>query len=193
MASIRRSMESRPKGSDAAVALLPNVETIRWHHAREDFIGNEVHGKAPTVKGAMVGTEKGKRVWCFWTRTRYNNDPSQAKGNTLHILRLVIEDGSWADASKSRVNGDSGHDSHEAAIAALMAMAQREAEEWKMEHVEIWNPTSATVAAAQRLHPSAKVVDRDEESIASLQWFPEHDGPMAEKIEWIGNEKYVWC
>lgn len=186
-------MESRPKGSDAAVALLPNVETIRWHHAREDFIGNEVHGKAPTVKGAMVGTEKGKRVWCFWTRTRYNNDPSQAKGNTLHILRLVIEDGSWADASKSRVNGDSGHDSHEAAIAALMAMAQREAEEWKMEHVEIWNPTSATVAAAQRLHPSAKVVDRDEESIASLQWFPEHDGPMAEKIEWIGNEKYVWC
>ncbi|KAH7414464.1 hypothetical protein DE146DRAFT_36239 [Phaeosphaeria sp. MPI-PUGE-AT-0046c] len=193
VASIRRSMASRPKGSDTAVALLPNVETIRWHHAREDFVGRELHGKAPKVKGAMVGSEKGKRVWCFWTRMWYNNDPSQAKGNTLHMLRLVIEDGNWADTSTSRGNGDSRHDGHEASIAVLMAMAQREAEEWKMEHVEIWNPTSATVAAAQRLHPSAKVVDRDEESIASLQWFPEHDGPMADKIEWIGNEKYGWC
>ncbi|KAF2833312.1 hypothetical protein CC86DRAFT_365243 [Ophiobolus disseminans] len=188
VASVRRDLESRPKDSKQAVALLPGLETVQWHHAREDFVGTELHGKTPKIKGAIVGSQKGKRVWCFWTRMWYNNNPAEAKGNTLHILRLVSEDGSLEDSASSLENR-----SHDAAIAALMAMAQREAEEWKMEHVEIWNPTTATINAARRLDPSAQVVDRDEESIASLQWYPEHDGPMAEKIDWIANEKYGWC
>jgi hypothetical protein len=191
--SMRRSLESRPKGSNIAVALVPNIETVQWHHAREEFVGMELHGKTPEIKGAIVGSEKGKRIWCLWTRMWYNNNPAEAKGNTMHILRLVVEDGNWAGAVRSHGNGNSVDHSHDDAIAALMLMAQREAEKWKMEHVEIWNPTSATVTAAQRLYPGAKVVDRDEESIASLQWFPEHDGPMAEKIDWVGNEKYGWC
>lgn len=193
MAAVKRSLESRPRGSKVAVALLPNIETVRWHHAREDFVGTELHGKTPKVKGAIVGSEKGKRIFCFWTRMWYNSNPAESKGNTLHLLRLVHEDGRWADTAASCKDGGSSDPSHEASIAALMAAAQREAEEWKMEHVEIWNPSSNTVNAAQRLHPGAKVVDRDEESIASLQWFPEHDGPMAEKIDWISNEKYAWC
>ncbi|KAF1840802.1 uncharacterized protein K460DRAFT_295557 [Cucurbitaria berberidis CBS 394.84] len=193
VASVRRNLESRPKGSKTAVALLPDIETIRWHHARENFVGMELHRKAPNIKGAIVGTEKGKRVWCYWTRMWYNQNPAEAKGNTMHILRLVIEDGVWGDTAASNVNGNSVDHSHDAAIAALLVVAQREAEEWKMEHVEMWAPTPAALAAAQRLDPSAKVVARDTESIASLQWFPEHDGPVADKIDWIGNEKYGWC
>lgn len=123
----------------------------------------------------------------------YNNNPAEAKGNTLHILRLVVEDGSGTDTAVGHGNGSSHDHSQEASIAALMAMAQQEAETWKMEHVEIWNPAKETVKAAQRLHPGARVVDRDEESIASLQWYPKHDGPMAEKLDWIANEKYGWC
>jgi hypothetical protein len=193
VASVKRGLETRPKGSKTAVALLPDIDTIEWHHAREDFVGTELHGRTPKIKGAIVGTEKGKRVWCYWTRMWYNSNPAEAKGNTLHILRLVVEDGGWEGTAVSQANGDSVDHSHDAAIAALLVVAQREAEEWKMEHMEIWNPTSATVSAAQRLDSSAKVVDRDEESIASLQWFPEHDGPMAEEIDWISNEKYAWC
>jgi hypothetical protein len=189
---VKRSLELRPQGK-TAVAILPDIDTIQWHHAREDFVGMELHGKVPKVKGAIVDSEKGKRVWCYWTRMWYNNNPAEAKGNTLHILRLVMEDGGWESTAASHVNEDAVDHSHDAAIAALLAMAQREAEEWKMEHMEIWNPASATVTAAQRLEPSARVVNRDEESIASLQWFPEHDGPMAEKIDWISNEKYAWC
>ncbi|KAH3952433.1 hypothetical protein HBI56_133950 [Parastagonospora nodorum] len=191
--SIKQSLKSRPQGSKPAIALLPDIDTIRWHHAREEFVGTELHRKAPKVKGAIVGTEKGKRVWCYWTRMWYNNNPAEAKGNTLHILRLVIEDGSWADTAASHGNGASKDHSYEASIAALMALAQQEAETWKMEHVEIWNPAEETVKAAQRLYPSAEVVDRDEESIASLQWYPKHDGPIAEKLDWIANEKYGWC
>lgn len=175
---IRKKLERTP-GSNIAVAILPDIQTIRWHHAREDFVGHELHGKAPKVKGAIIGTEEGKRIWCYWTRMWYNSDPTQAKGNTLHILRLVVEDGREEDA--------------EDAIASLMALAQREAEEWKMEEVETWNPSPATVAAAQKLHPSAKVVDRDTESIASLRWYPPHTGNIAESIDWVANEKHGWC
>lgn len=176
---VRRNFESRSKNSNTAVALVPDIESIRWHHAREEFVGKELHGSMPRVKGAIVGSEKGKRVWCYWTRMWYNEDPKDAKGNTLHILRLVVED---------ECRGDSVHE-----IAALLLMAQHEAEKWKLEEVEAWNPSSATVAAAQKLDPSAKVIDRDLESIASLKWYPPHDGPVADSIDWIGNEKYGWC
>ncbi|CAG5156874.1 uncharacterized protein ALTATR162_LOCUS4667 [Alternaria atra] len=192
VASVRQSLESRPKDSNTAVALLPNIETIRWHHAREEFVGNELHGKKPEIKGAVVGTEKGKRIWCYWTRMWYNGNPAEAKGNTLHILRLVIEDGSWEGSSGS-VNGGSENHSHDAAVAALLAMAQEEAQKWKMEHVEMWAPSPTALTAAKKLDPTAEVVHRDMESIACLQWYPEHDGPVADKIDWIANEKYGWC
>lgn len=189
-------MESRAKGSNTAVALVPNAANIKWHHAREDFVGVELHGKAPKIKGAIVGTETGKRVWCYWTRMWYNKDNSQAKGNTLHILRLVLEDeghSSWEGTGTRHADGGSNDSSHDAAIAALLSMAQQQAEEWKLEHVEAWNPSSATLAAAKRVDPDAKLIERDTESIASLRWYPHHDGPVAESIDWIGNEKYGWC
>lgn len=195
-ALVRKSLSERPPGCNAAVALIPDIETIQWHHAREDFVGNELHGTTPKVKGAIVGTEEGKRVWCYWTRMWYNEDPAQAKGNTLHILRLVIEDeghSSWEGSGTRHADSNARDRSHDTAIAAILLVAQREAEAWKMEHVEAWNPSSAMVAAAQRLDPSAKVVDRDMESIASLKWYPPHEGPVAESIDWIGNEKYGWC
>jgi hypothetical protein len=43
------------------------------------------------------------------------------------------------------------------------------------------------------LDPNAKVTIRDTESIASMQWHPEHNGPVADRIDWISNEKYAWC
>jgi hypothetical protein len=192
-ALIKKSLQSRAKGSKIAVALIPDVDTIRWHHAREEFVGTELHGKSPKVKGAIVGTEEGKRVWCYWTRTWYNEDPSQSKGNTLYILRVVIEDDGSSSWERSDANPSSSDHKHDAAIAALFALAQQEAEEWKMEEVMAWNPSAATLAAAQKLYSSAKVIDRDLESIASLQWYPSHEGRIADLIDWVGNEKYGWC
>ncbi|KAF2266789.1 hypothetical protein CC78DRAFT_559123 [Lojkania enalia] len=194
-ALVRRSLASRPKGSNTAVALIPDVQTIRWFHAREEFVGQELHGRTPEVKGAIIGSEKGKRIWCYWTRMWYNSNAQEAKGNTLHILRLVVENeehSSWKGSETKPMNGSSKVHMHDAAIAALLLMAQREAEEWNLEEVEVWNPSSATVAAAQMLDSSASVVDRDSESICSLMWYPEHEGKVADSIDWIGNEKYGW-
>ncbi|KAF2704471.1 hypothetical protein K504DRAFT_472246 [Pleomassaria siparia CBS 279.74] len=192
-ALIRKSLESRTKDSNIAVALIPDIETIQWHHAREDFVGQELHGRVPEVKGAIVGSEEGKRVWCYWTRMWYNEDPTQAKGNTLHILRLVIEDEGSSSWEGSGLKASSATDhKHDAAIAALLALAQQEAVQWKMQDVEAWNPSASTLAAAKILDPSAKIIDRDVESIASLCWYPPHQGRVTETIDWVGNEKYGW-
>lgn len=178
-------MELRPKGSKTAVALIPDLETIQWHHAREEFVGQEIHRKVPKIKGAIVGDEVGKRVWCYWTRVWYNEDVSVVKGNIMHILRLVVEDDVLGLRDVSE--GDSK------AIAALLAFAQHEAEEWKTEHVEIWSPSPSALAGAKLLDKSVKAIDRDAESIASLLWYPEQEGVAADRVDWIGNEKYGWC
>lgn len=182
---IRKALESRPHGSKPAVALIPDIETVEWHHAREEFVGQEAHGRVPKIKGAIVGDEVGKRVWCYWTRVWYNEDVSIVKGNTLHILRLVVEGDVLEEKDTNQVTS--------AAIAALLAFAQREAEEWKSEQVELWSPSASALAGAQLLDKNAKVIDRNAESIASLLWYPEHEGRAADQIDWISNEKYGWC
>ena len=135
-------------------------------------------------------------MWCYWTRKYYNEDPKDAKGNTLHILRMVIEDqggASWEGSLPNETNHGTTDHWHDAAIAALLSMAQREAAEWGLEEVEAWNPSSAMLEGARRIKNDVQVVNRDQESIASLRWFPKHEGSIAESIDWIGNEKHGWC
>jgi len=187
VAAVRRRLETRAQGSKTAVALLPDIDTIRWHHAREEFVGRELHGRAPTVKGAMASTDDGRRVWCYWTRMWYNPDAGEAKGNTMHILRLVVEDAGHGQADGRVDEGEA------AAIGALLALAQHEAEAWTMERVELWAPSATAMAAARRLDASAAEVQRDVESIASLRWYPAHEGRTADQVEWVGIEKYAWC
>jgi hypothetical protein len=184
---IKESLEARPQGSKTAVALVPDVETVQWHHAREEFVGQEVHARVPKIKGAIVGNEVGKRVWCYWTRVWYNEDVSVVKGNTMHILRLVVEDDVLGNKDATEGEG------YSAAIAALLAFAQREAEEWKTENVELWSPSASALTGARMLDKNAKVVDRDAESIASLLWYPVHEGSAVDHVDWISNEKYGWC
>jgi GNAT superfamily N-acetyltransferase len=189
---VRSSMAEAPKDK-TFVALTPDLATIKWHHAREEFVAQELHGKVPDVKGAIVGTEAGRRVWCYFTRMFYNGNPAESKGNTLHILRIVVEERglfTW-----ERASADADLSAYIPAIAALFKLALTEAKKWNMEGVEAWNPTEPTVKAAKVLCPSAKIVDRDQESIASLMWYGSrrNDGPVAEEVDWLGNEKYGWC
>ena len=172
---IRQRLAKVPAG-ETSVALIPDINNIRWHQAREEFVGNELYGRMPDVKGAIVGTEPGKRVWCYWTRLWYNPNPSESKDNAMNILRLVIEDEEHA--------GD-----YVDAISALFAAALEQAKQWNMEVIESWNPTQEVVEGARRLVPEAAVVDRDMDSITSMMWY----GRAEEKVDWIMNEKYGWC
>ena len=198
---LRRSMQhaSPSNSSKIFIAVIPEIATIRWHHAREDFIARQLHGRVPNIKGAIVdGDGPGKRVWCYWTRMWYNEDPAASNGNTLHVLRLVVEEYGALDWERPSTTDESEHMKckYAPAIAALLRLAQKEAAEWKMEGAEVWNPTVATVEAARMLKPEATVVDRESESIASLRWYGERSqegGRVADHVDWIANEKYGWC
>jgi GNAT superfamily N-acetyltransferase len=163
------------------VAQIPDVDTMHWHHAREEFLCQEVFGKWPDVKGAMVVAGEGKRVWAIWTRTF----GASTEGNVLHILRLVVE---------GEEEGDQGWNVK--AVAAVLRAAQREAGKWERKSVEIWNPSALIVKAARVIEPDAVLVERESESITSLMWYEENDSgetPATNEIDWVGNEKYAWC
>lgn len=186
----RRLLKSSRTSNRTTVAVVPDRATMAWHHARDDFVANELYGKSPTVKGVMVGDKPGSRIWMTFTRVwTYLQEDCP---NTLHILRLVIEDESLSDlspASPAEADKLQGTDVVQA-IAACFQVAQSEAALWDMKEVTLWNPTSATLAAARSLDPNAAVVEREHESIASLNWY---GSGSAEDIDWVCNEKYGWC
>jgi len=178
-----------------AVAIVPDVETYEWHHAREDFVCNELYGKTPDIRGAIVGTEPGNRVWCVWTRMWYNSDTGASKDNVLHILRLVVENGEYGDFQAATAEGTTSAKGSDiaAATAALLSRAQEEAGKWNMGEVDIWNPSSTTLAAGRALDEKVEVIHREKDSISSLRWYGEGADDAVTHVEWFGNEKYAWC
>lgn len=175
--------------SKIRVALIPDVKTMQWHHAREEFAGKEMLGRSPNIKGALAETESGARVWCIWTRTF----GGEKAGNTLNILRFVIEGDQVC--RHDRDEPVTLNDSNQARIEAgaeVLRLAQIEAAKWDMKDIQIWNPTPMTVSAARNIEPSSLVIHRDEESIASLRWHG-LDPEDRWKVDWVGNEKYGWC
>src|ERR1700761_2482687 len=186
---IRRRMEMLDDAGKSAVALVPDAATVRWHHAREEFVGNELFNKKPLVKGAVTG-EVGSRVWCYWTHVWTN--PQEEAPNTLHVLRLVVEDENFTDSSPASEEGAAKVKNSQTTklIAALFAAAQGDAAQWSMNEVQIWNPTSTTLAATRLLNDDVTVQHRDKESITSLRWYGEGSW---ENVDWICNEKYAWC
>lgn len=171
------------------VAVIPDILHLSWHHAREDFVAQELYNKRPDIKGAIIG-EQGRRVWIYWTRVWAS--PTESSPSTLHILRLAFEDETWSDydAASSDTVAIVKNSEIVRQIATLLAVAQFVASEWQMEEVLLWNPSSATLAAALSIDPKAAIAHREEESITSLRWFGEGSW---KDVKWEANEKYAWC
>lgn len=174
------------------VALIPDLETMQWHHAREEFAGKEMLGREPDIKGAHADCGDNSQVWCIWTRTFGSTEA----GNTLNILRFFIE----GDEDAVRVTSEAGEDltnlksTAEAKLqgaAAVLHAAQIEAARWDMKDIQLWNPSPLIILAARQIEPSTSIIQRNEESIASLRWHGEPND--LGKVEWVGNEKYGWC
>jgi len=175
--SIRQQLE-KAKDGKTHIALVPNHPQMQWHHLREDFMTRELFGHSPTTKGAIAGPE-GARVWAIWTRSFYGHLEDKKSGNTLHILRLVVEN-------------DTNTEENIEALKGVLEIAQREAEAWRLLGVEVWNPTSYVQGLIEGTGLEHKKIEREEESIASLMWYGLGSG-KGDEIEWVGNEKYGWC
>lgn len=177
------------------VAIAPDMAHIEWHRAREIFLTEKLFGKVPDVRGALVG-EPGSRVWAIWTRSYYGPVEDKKVANTLHILRLVIED-EEPESQLSGANGEAVYDEERLRkqaekLKAVVQAAQKEAREWKARHVELWNPSGLVKQLVQRIGIEHSEVEREKESIASIMWYGAGTG-KTDEIEWVKNEKYGWC
>lgn len=190
--SLRADMAKDIPHNKTRVALIPDLKTIQWHHAREEFAGREMLGREPDVKGAYTDCEGTSQIWCIWTRTFGSTEA----GNTLNILRIFVQgdettvrydpktaaelsDSKRADQAKLR------------GAAAVLHAAMVEAAKWDMKDIQIWNPSPLIILAARQIEPSTELIPRDYESIASLRW---HGVPEERtKVEWVSNEKFGWC
>lgn len=189
---LKSSMENRSSNSSKTqVAFIPDLQTHQWQHAREEFASKELLDKLPDTKGAIATTGQGKRVWCTWTRMFGDTEAA----NILYILRMVIEDeinSKNDDAVDQAAIQNKSKRELVLATASILNMARQEATKWKMQSVRMWNPSPLTLLAAQELEPSAKLIDREEESIASLRWYKD-TLKAGDEVEWIANEKFGWC
>lgn len=189
---LKSSMENRlSHSSKTQVAFIPDLQTHLWQHAREEFASKELLDKLPDTKGAIATTGQGKRVWCTWTRMFGDTEAA----NILYILRMVIEDeinSKNDDAVEQAEIQNKSKRELVLATASILNMARQEATKWKMQSVRMWNPSPLTLLAAQELEPSAKLIDREEESIASLRWYKD-TLKAGDEVEWIANEKFGWC
>jgi len=122
------------------VAIIPDFENMQWHHMREDFFCQKLFNKKPTCKGGIAGP-KGKRVWAIWTRTYCNAVDKPDSDNTLYILRLVIEDEVEESVNLHIATDETVIKAQALRLNAVLKLAQAQALEWKLQHVELWNPS----------------------------------------------------
>ncbi|KAH8900154.1 hypothetical protein GQ53DRAFT_633407 [Thozetella sp. PMI_491] len=173
---LRSSMAKRTEETGrTCVALLPNLDAMLWHMMREDFMTKHIFGRTPAVRGAVFG-EPGKRVWAVWTRGYYGG-LKKVEGNTLYILRFVIEDEGVDE--EYLVQG----------VKSVLQIAQAEAAEWQVQDVQLWNPPPLLEGAIEKSGLEHEYEEREKESIASLQWH----GESSADVDWLLNEKYGWC
>ena len=178
---LRKKLSSAPADpAKTRVAIIPDLDTLQWHLARQTFMSNHLFGKAPTVHGAIYTppADPNARVWGYWACDQSGGKEHPEK-NTLNFLRFVVEDDSISDEELSR------------AIRSIVGVAQTEAKEWLCSNITMWNPDERTKKlVVDMMDFEAQYVVRESDSIPSLRWLGDDD---VANVEWVANEKYEWC
>ncbi|KAI4596091.1 hypothetical protein KJ359_006385 [Pestalotiopsis sp. 9143b] len=177
------------------VVILPNLPQIMWHIRKEDFVTRHVFGNTPDVKGAIAG-EPGKQVWAVWAHRYYRHpDHSGQDENVLYVLRLVME----GDETANKPHEDQLSVSTEAyteqatALKAVLQAAQAEAAQWRLDRVDLWEPSPLVQSLVRQDGFECTRVDRQEGCIASALWFGEDNDFAGMAPAWVNNEHYAWC
>ena len=155
------------------ITFTSSFPQVSWHLIRTEFMAKILLNKIPQIKGAI--TESGKS-WIYWDH--------DLRAKELVIIRLVSEN-----------HNDAPHSVVEDAEALLTA-AVKEAVEWDIPKVCIWNPDKLISDAANKISGghdgSLQTVyeDRGDHAIPSLRW--REDKPV-DDVVWDFNEYYAWC
>lgn len=192
---VRKALATASSDQKIRMMLVPDLDHMLWHHKKEEWVCDKLFGKEPQFKGAVAG-QPGNRVWAIWTHRFYGDPKLETSGNTLYILRLVIENHAALAATLSRSTRTAQEatqfELHAEHLKNVLQTAQAEAAEWRLSHVNLWDPTPVVEALLERTSVHFTKVDRENEGIASLLWYGEGTG-KEDSLEWVGNEKYAWC
>lgn len=179
-AMVRENMATTPAGK-TRMMIVPDVDHMMWHISKEDFVCQKIFGKVPQAKGA-IAEHRGSRVWAVWVRRYYSHPDSNPQDNTLYILRFVVENQDPA-AVQFKIQMQS--------VKAILHATQAEAAKWKLQCVKLWHPTPLVRELVDQSGLKYQFVEREDDSIASLRWFPEGGGER-DDVEWVASEKYAW-
>ena len=161
--------------------IVPDRDHMRWHISKEAFACKALFGEVPQAKGAVSG-EDGNKVWAIWVHRYYDHPRTAPHTNVLYILRFVVEN---QDPNPEQLK------SQVKSVKAVLQRAQQEAENWKLQCVKLWHPSSRLqdlVTWSGLLH---RRVEREEESIASLRSLGAASAGEGD-IDWLACEKYAW-
>ncbi|TQS31468.1 hypothetical protein Golomagni_08249, partial [Golovinomyces magnicellulatus] len=160
-----RQQVAKPNPEDPnkiRVAVLPDMDTWEWQYRREDFIRQHIHGRKPTVRGAIYTplSNPSARVWALWSRTRYGGSEGYPFINIMHFLRFVIEDEDAISDQDLTV-----------ALKGIFAVANKECNDWGCTRIDMWSPSSRVVNLISNKAPELKaaLVTRENDNIASLR------------------------
>lgn len=193
-ALVWKQMAEPSDGVDTRFSVIPDVDPMKWHHAKEDFATKYLFDRIPDTRGVIIG-EPGNQMWSIWTRRYYSRHDVKDTNNVLYILRLVIESDESAmglPKHPTMVNGDVQRRKKVQQMRMILEAAQAEAAEWHLDVVKLWDPPPLVLDLLPDTGIEYEVVQRQNESIASLFWYDE-SGQRAETLPlWVNNEHYAW-
>jgi hypothetical protein len=111
------------------------------------------------------------------------------------MLRLVVE----MDETATRLPSDTAkrpsytvYQQQIGYLRAVLQAAQAEAKEWELDVVKLWDPSPLVREMLAQSALEYEVVERENDSIASLLWY-DADGDISNEMPlWLNNEHYAW-
>lgn len=179
-AMARENMATSPAGK-TRMMIVPDIDHMMWHISKEEFTCQKIFGKVPQAKGAIAG-HRGSRVWAIWVRRYYGHPDSTPEENTLYVLRFVVEN-QTPTAAQFKIQIQ--------CMKAILHATQAEAARWNLQCVKLWHPTPLIQELVDLSGLNYRLMERNEDSIASLKWFQEGGGEP-DDVEWVASEKYAW-
>ncbi|KAH7087341.1 hypothetical protein FB567DRAFT_524832 [Paraphoma chrysanthemicola] len=176
-------------------SIVPDIDHMGWHLGKEDFACNHLFGKTPQAKGAISGSP-GNQIWVLWTHRYYEHPDGENTSNVLYILRLVMERGEAVAHPLSKpltAHRGEDYEYQKTILKAVLQAARNEAAEWKLDSIQLWDPSPLVRAMLVEMEVEFKIVERTETSIASGMWYDEQGIVSQEVPMWLHNEHYAWC
>ncbi|KAL8877859.1 MAG: hypothetical protein Q9198_004210 [Flavoplaca austrocitrina] len=113
------------------------------------------------------------------------------RGYVVCNMKKLAESLRNRQSQQARVVGSVLYSDVESFIAVLQ-YGRAEAAEWQFSHVKLLEPLPWVQDVIAESNISHRIVEREEDSVASCLWYYDNSGHEAAPV-WINNEHYAWC